>query len=1410
MSKRNARIFGRVAAWTLTLVMVLSALNLPVFGSAASGFGVAPVPQVPVAEVSEDLTAAIYEAIAEFFEGIEEQYEEVAPLAEPTDFPPHWTQAGTTTYAQGNIARVATATTQHANGANTGANAINGTIPTAAGNNHWNTWGAGATVGSQTSPVWLQLSWNAPYVIEGLRVMWHIFTDAGVQWPRAANAQFLNDQGQWQDIFAFTPTAGVATAADPNTPIGVDGRSGANPANRPWPAPTSWAPNPVWNVVEFPAPVETTALRLLVFGAKTGGTSPGIGVGAFEVFGAQAALDPVTLMSIGNITVVSGADLLPGTVLRAGDLVFDGVAGPFHEAAVNLQWQRSASADGPWTNIGGATGRNYTTISADATNFLRVVATSGNAAILGGPVNTAAFGPMAAVPVCPADGCYRSACLVHCQVPTCAQIARLCECVVCHHCVRAGREECNLIPGQCFKNFKKTAVSWPGGANPNLIPANSIETEHYIIMWENTGRWATHRPDSEYMYLNHNQLWVPLDILAAEVDRIFEHFLFEMGFHYAHDRAPAAGRVGGNQLYDSYRGVFRLWYNAGWTASGGTATHFCPVCNANRGGIQQFQQSVGATRPMFNPLTECYGFPTVVHEMAHSFQGSGGAGPLGHAELHSQHSVMNVYPHVFFWEHHYFGAQDFSHMGFEATNMVWSNPLFYEDWASTHGKDIITRLARSGHGGDVLNRYRLYFDLTHDQMGDRMFDSARRMVTWDMDTLRDYVQPFSNMHSAGFTNDGGDWYRVARGLAPNPWGFNAVRLEVPTVGNTVTIDFRGALQSEFFGGTNNTGGGRQFGANDNQAGWRYGFLAMTEDGTRHYGQIHSANLANREGTATFVVPENTEYLWFVVLAAPVVNWNNAHAGAANGNHTWVYDLRLGANTYFNTRNVGVVYTTRVDTSVLESSIAAAQAVVEPCEDLVDAIAAALALDADATQAQVTAATTAILALILDINQDTQGRLNQATAITWANGNIARNTPAQPYNGTLRLSHLRFHFDSPVGHTSNANALRNGTLSGGTWSTWAGFIDGVGGASMMPFPHNSSPTPRWTEHTGWVNGDPRDRHFMTMEWPSIMQIDGTRVLWHQGDPHIESRERGVAFAGFFGPDEDIYVEYLCPNTNQWIRIEHMINEAGEGVGTMGNRVEPGFAHRLWNGVAFEPVYTRSLRINFARSPFSGLFTATGATQWEIFGESRPDFDLNVFNNGNDNVASIAGTIRMWTRLNGVNAIVPYADLDVTATFPNGQCAMDVVRINRIWNNPGYVNMIDVDKNVNWQRIYFTATLYGQTVELVLLNNRAVPFTLDIFNNGQGGTPSRPNASLAQGGTIRMWTQLGGVNAPVTHGDLQVTAVLPNGQCALQFIHINHMWANPGNVNHIDANARGNWQRIYLTVTLTGQTVEVVLV
>jgi len=207
---------------------------------------------------------------------------------------------------------------------------------------------------------------------------------------------------------------------------------------------------------------------------------------------------------------------------------------------------------------------------------------------------------------------------------------------------------------------------------------------------------------------------------------------------------------------------------------------------------------------------------------------------------------------------------------------------------------------------------------------------------------------------------------------------------------------------------------------------------------------------------------------------------------------------------------------------------------------------------------------------------------------------------------------------------------------------------------------------------------------------------------------------------------------------------------------------------------------------------------------------PCFGFNIFNNGNSNNQSLAnlGVIRLWTQLNGVSTKIPYAGLEVTATLPNGQDAMQFVNINRIWNNIGYVNLIDVRKDASWQNINFTVTIFGQKVEVLLINDLYVQqtFGLQAFNNGNDN-----NASLANLGVIRIWTQINGVNNLVPTANLTVTAVDQDGNNAIEFVRVNHIWSAPDNVNLIDVTkVDANWQTISLTATLGSQTIELLLI
>jgi len=109
-----------------------------------------------------------------------------------------------------------------------------------------------------------------------------------------------------------------------------------------------------------------------------------------------------------------------------------------------------------------------------------------------------------------------------------------------------------------------------------------------------------------------------------------------------------------------------------------------------------------------------------------------------------------------------------------------------------------------------------------------------------------------------------------------------------------------------------------------------------------------------------------------------------------------------------------------------------------------------------------------------------------------------------------------------------------------------------------------------------------------------------------------------------------------------------------------------------------------------------------------------------------------------------------------------------------------------------------------------------FGWHIFNNGPGGTQyPRPNPGLAANGTIRMWTQLDGVNAPVYFDAADtIVALDQDGENAMEFVTVNRMWvAGTGWANYfnmVNVNKNGQWEYINLTITVYGETVHVLLV
>src|SRR5690606_16759371 len=86
-------------------------------------------------------------------------------------------------------------------------------------------------------------------------------------------------------------------------------------------------------------------------------------------------------------------------------------------------------------------------------------------------------------------------------------------------------------------------------------------------------------------------------------------------------------------------------------------------------------------------------------------------------------------------------------------------------------------------------------------------------------------------------------------------------------------------------------------------GWRLGFVALLENGSRVYSAARTAkvqNGVNPEATLIFTCPDNCTNLWLVVSGAPQQHWKHAWDDDNSNDEHWAYMVR-----FVNTNLLGV-------------------------------------------------------------------------------------------------------------------------------------------------------------------------------------------------------------------------------------------------------------------------------------------------------------------------------------------------------------------------------------------------------------------------------------------------------------------------------------------------------------------------
>lgn len=283
----------------------------------------------------------------------------------------------------------------------------------------------------------------------------------------------------------------------------------------------------------------------------------------------------------------------------------------------------------------------------------------------------------------------------------------------------------------------------------------------------------------------------------------------------------------------------------------------------------------------------------LAHELTHALQvGSGGLqdSPFSGWVFESHANWMTHQLPEFRGETHCSVLSvNFPHLYYGSTRVRYCNWQFLEFIKDRHGYQAVNDLwARSPRKGDpaaatadpveVLMRNQGW---TLTQLNDAFGEWAMHNANWD------YTNPDGSDQGAVYRRAYGDYtqqtgdrllrstvldpvdparrrFAVPAAWAPQRWGYNIVRLHPDAGATSVTVDFRGVVQSTAATTTLAGLADEPDAVPAPSSGWRWGLVAVGADGRSRY----SALGRGARSTATIVLHPGDSALYMVVVGAP--------------------------------------------------------------------------------------------------------------------------------------------------------------------------------------------------------------------------------------------------------------------------------------------------------------------------------------------------------------------------------------------------------------------------------------------------------------------------------------------------------------------------------------------------------------
>lgn len=398
--------------------------------------------------------------------------------------------------------------------------------------------------------------------------------------------------------------------------------------------------------------------------------------------------------------------------------------------------------------------------------------------------------------------------------------------------------------------------------NSQWCYCRSMETENIVVFWEPGFGDNPSTATGDY--------YVDMDALLEVAEKSYHIFKDSLLF-----ASP------NNSITDDYKLMIFILHSTEWAAYGSGQDDKVGTLHVNPAAAN------------INSV--------LAHEIGHCFQyiagidgvdgyrygyGANASGGNGFWEQSANWMAFKVYPEQQFSTHDFNGyiAKNHKHIIHEEPR--YQNYFIQDYWSYKNGTDFIGRMWReSTRPEDPVETYKRLTGVSQTQFNNQMYEHAALLTTWDIPSIREYGKNYINRRAqVSMTETTENYWRVDSSVCIENYGYNSIQLNAPSEAREVNVTFRGLAGENGYRSLN-----------VNQGGWRYGFVALLEDGTRVYSDMGTAKIENGnnpEETLTFQCPDNCVNLWLVVSGSPQEHWRHAWDDDDTNDEQWPYEVQF--------------------------------------------------------------------------------------------------------------------------------------------------------------------------------------------------------------------------------------------------------------------------------------------------------------------------------------------------------------------------------------------------------------------------------------------------------------------------------------------------------------------------------------